>query len=66
MIFSVAQTISYLSKGTTLEKGSVILMGTPSGIGWHSKPRRVLRDGDTFSITYGGGIGTLVNTFQYE
>lgn len=31
MIFSVAKTIAFLSQGTTLERGTVIMMGTPPG-----------------------------------
>jgi 2-keto-4-pentenoate hydratase/2-oxohepta-3-ene-1,7-dioic acid hydratase in catechol pathway len=31
MLFDCAYLISYLSSGTTLEKGSVIMTGTPSG-----------------------------------
>jgi 2-keto-4-pentenoate hydratase/2-oxohepta-3-ene-1,7-dioic acid hydratase in catechol pathway len=32
MIFSVAELISFLSQGTTLQAGSLILTGTPKGI----------------------------------
>lgn len=35
MIFSVAKTIAFLSQGTTLEQGTVIMMGTPPGITKH-------------------------------
>lgn len=31
MIFSVAHTISFLSQGTTLERGTILMMGTPPG-----------------------------------
>jgi len=33
MIFGIAETISFLSSGTTLERGTVILTGTGPGIG---------------------------------
>ncbi|KAF5615589.1 uncharacterized protein FTJAE_13291 [Fusarium tjaetaba] len=39
MIFSVAKQVSCLSRGTTLEAGSIILTGTPAGIGYFKKPR---------------------------
>uniref|UniRef100_T2MB80 Oxaloacetate tautomerase FAHD1, mitochondrial n=1 Tax=Hydra vulgaris TaxID=6087 RepID=T2MB80_HYDVU len=33
MIFGISQIVSYVSKVTTLEKGDLILMGTPHGVG---------------------------------
>jgi 2-keto-4-pentenoate hydratase/2-oxohepta-3-ene-1,7-dioic acid hydratase in catechol pathway len=65
MIFGIKKTISYLSQGTTLEKGTIIQMGTPSGIGWARSPQRIIQDGETMHIWF-DGIGTLVNTFVYE
>jgi 2-keto-4-pentenoate hydratase/2-oxohepta-3-ene-1,7-dioic acid hydratase in catechol pathway len=35
MIFNVAELISFLSQGTTLQAGSLILTGTPQGILYH-------------------------------
>ena len=64
MIFNCARTVSFLSQGTTLEKGSIILMGTPSGIGWFRDPKRIIKHGETMTITF-EGIGSLVNTFKY-
>lgn len=32
MLFDCADIVSYLSQGTTLQKGSVIMTGTPSGM----------------------------------
>ena len=34
MIFDVATTIQWLSRGMTLEAGDVIATGTPSGVGF--------------------------------
>ncbi|PYH30172.1 fumarylacetoacetate hydrolase family protein [Aspergillus neoniger CBS 115656] len=65
MIFSVKKTIAYLSQGTTLEAGTVILTGTPAGIGFFKEPRVVLRDGDDIRVRI-GGVGTLVNKVRYE
>lgn len=65
MIFSCAKAISFLSQGTTIEKGSVILMGTPSGIGWARTPKRTIKDGERMDIWF-EGVGTLVNTFRYD
>ena len=60
MIFSVARLISELSQGTTLLAGSVILTGTPAGVGAGRKPPRFLRDGDVVEVEI-GGVGCLSN-----
>lgn len=65
MIFSVKQQIAYLSQGTTLEAGSIILTGTPAGIGFFKKPAVVLEDGGDIRVEI-EGIGTLVNRVKYE
>ncbi len=46
MIFSVGQIISYLSESTTLLPGTLILTGTPSGVGFTRKPPIYLKPGD--------------------
>lgn len=60
MIFPVATLISELSRGLTLLGGSVILTGTPPGIGATRTPPRFLRDGDVVEVII-EGIGTLRN-----
>ena len=65
MIFTIRQQISYLSQGTTLEAGTIILTGTPAGIGYFRNPRVVLRDGDEINVEI-SGIGTLVNKVRYD
>jgi 2-keto-4-pentenoate hydratase/2-oxohepta-3-ene-1,7-dioic acid hydratase in catechol pathway len=65
MIFPVAELIAFLSGSTTLEPGTVILTGTPSGVGMGSDPPRWLRPGDTVSIAI-EGIGTLTNPVLAE
>jgi 2-keto-4-pentenoate hydratase/2-oxohepta-3-ene-1,7-dioic acid hydratase in catechol pathway len=64
MIFGCRKAISFLSQGTTIEKGTIIQMGTPSGIGWSRNPKRIIKDGERMDIWF-EGIGTLVNTFKY-
>ncbi|KAH8897534.1 hypothetical protein GQ53DRAFT_791945 [Thozetella sp. PMI_491] len=66
MIFSVAEIISYLSVGTTLPKGTVILTGTPSGIGHSFKPPLYMKEGTVLRIRCSHGIGTLCNTVVAE
>ncbi|KAF5392989.1 hypothetical protein D9757_001161 [Collybiopsis confluens] len=65
-IFNVRRTIAHLSQGTTLEPGSVILTGTPKGVGFVRKPPIYLKDGDRVETWVGGGIGTLFNDVKEE
>ena len=46
MIFSVAKIISFLSQDTTLLPGTVILTGTPQGVGVARRPPLFLKPGD--------------------
>jgi 2-keto-4-pentenoate hydratase/2-oxohepta-3-ene-1,7-dioic acid hydratase in catechol pathway len=63
MTFPVGQLLAELSRSTTLTPGTVILTGTPSGVGMSRNPPRYLRHGDTVSITI-EPIGTLTNPVQ--
>jgi len=60
MIFPVARLIAFLSQDTTLLPGTVIMTGTPSGVGWARDPRRTLQPGDEVRVSI-SKIGTLVN-----
>lgn len=63
MIYSVAQLISYISQDVTLLPGTVILTGTPSGVGVARKPPLFLSDGDHISINI-EKIGQLNNSIK--
>ncbi len=65
MLFSVARLISELSQGTTLMPGTVILTGTPSGVGMARDPQRFLRAGDVVEVEI-SGIGTLRNIVELD
>ena len=60
MIFPVTRLIAELSQGTTLVAGTVILTGTPAGVGAGRKPPRFLRDGDLVEVEI-SGMGRLSN-----
>lgn len=60
MIFSVAEIISFISQGITLEPGDLILTGTPPGVGFARKPPIFLRNGDEITVEI-DGIGSLSN-----
>jgi 2-keto-4-pentenoate hydratase/2-oxohepta-3-ene-1,7-dioic acid hydratase in catechol pathway len=66
MIFDVPRLISFLSGSTTLTPGTVILTGTPHGVGMAAKPvARWLRPGDKITIQI-EGIGKLFNPVVLE
>lgn len=60
MIFPIATLIAELSRATTLLEGTVILTGTPAGVGFARTPPRLLRDGDEVEISI-DQVGTLRN-----
>ncbi|HOV76098.1 MAG TPA: fumarylacetoacetate hydrolase family protein [Candidatus Hydrogenedentes bacterium] len=60
MIFDVPALISFLSQDTTLLPGTVIMTGTPEGVGWARAPKLTLRPGDRVSVEI-GRIGCLSN-----
>ncbi len=60
MIFSVAELIEFLSGSTTLPPGSVILTGTPHGVGMARDPKRWLQAGDVVTVEI-ERIGKLTN-----
>jgi 2-keto-4-pentenoate hydratase/2-oxohepta-3-ene-1,7-dioic acid hydratase in catechol pathway len=65
MIFSVAQLIEFLSASNTLPAGTVILTGTPHGVGMAAKPPRWLKPGDNVTVEI-DRIGRLSNPVALE
>ena len=65
MIFDVPAIIEFLSGSSTLLPGTVILTGTPHGVGMAAKPPRWLAAGDVVSIEI-DGIGRLTNPVARE
>ena len=61
MMHSCAKLLSYLSQQFTLLPGTVILTGTPEGVGFARQPPVFLKAGDRIEIEI-AGIGTLANT----
>jgi len=60
MIFSVAELIAFLSRDTTLAPGTLILTGTPPGVGFARKPPVFLASGDRVQVEI-ERIGLLEN-----
>jgi 2-keto-4-pentenoate hydratase/2-oxohepta-3-ene-1,7-dioic acid hydratase in catechol pathway len=65
MIFDVPAIIEFLSGSTTLLPGTIILTGTPQGVGMARKPPRWLAPGDEVTIEI-EGIGRLTNLVEME
>ncbi len=65
LIFPIPELIRFLSGSTTLPAGTVILTGTPSGVGAARTPPRFLQPGDQYSVQI-EGIGALSNPVVEE
>ncbi|MBM4110992.1 MAG: fumarylacetoacetate hydrolase family protein [Phycisphaerae bacterium] len=60
MVFGVARIVSELSQGTTILAGTVILTGTPAGVGAGRTPPVFLKHGDLVEVSI-LGVGNLRN-----
>ena len=65
LIFDVPTLISFLSGSTTLLPGTLILTGTPSGVGEGLDPKRFLVPGDEVTVEI-DGVGILTNPVVEE
>ena len=65
MMFPLAETLVYLTKGITLEPGDIIVTGTPSGVGHARKPPVWMKAGDTVEIDI-QDVGVLRNSIADE
>ena len=65
MIFAINKLVSFLSQSTTLLPCTVILTGTPDGVGFARKPVVWLKDGDKVIVGV-KGIGELINSVKDE
>jgi 2-keto-4-pentenoate hydratase/2-oxohepta-3-ene-1,7-dioic acid hydratase in catechol pathway len=64
LLFDCAYLVHYLSQGTTLRKGSVIMTGTPGGVGAGLKPPKYLVPGTAMEVSI-SKIGTLRNGVKF-
>lgn len=65
MIFDIPELIRFLSEGTTLLPGTIIMTGTPPGVGFARKPPVFLKSGDEVTVEI-EGIGRLTNPIRSE
>ena len=65
MVFDCRALTSFLSNSMTLAPGTVIMTGTPEGVGFARKPPVFLKPGDTVRVEV-EGIGVLENPVVAE
>jgi len=65
MFFTVEEIVSDLSQSMTLVPGTVILTGTPEGVGFARVPPVFLRVGDRITVEI-EGLGVLSNLVVME
>lgn len=63
MIHKIPEIIEELSQGITLLPGTIIITGTPSGVGLAFNPAKLLEPGDIVECTI-EGIGSLKNQIK--
>jgi 2-keto-4-pentenoate hydratase/2-oxohepta-3-ene-1,7-dioic acid hydratase in catechol pathway len=65
MLFDCRTLVHEISQGHTIAPGTMILTGTPSGVGFARKPPVFLAEGDVVEVEI-QGIGTLRNAVKLE
>lgn len=63
LIFTIPVLVSYISQAITLERGDLILTGTPEGVGFFREPKVALHHGDVVEVEI-DGIGVLRNEIR--
>lgn len=63
MIWSVKQILRHLSQGTTVRSRTVVMTGTPSGVGFVMK--EFLKDGDVVEVEIEGPVN-FENVMKFE
>jgi 2-keto-4-pentenoate hydratase/2-oxohepta-3-ene-1,7-dioic acid hydratase in catechol pathway len=65
LIHRIPEMLSFLSKVMTLEPGTVVATGTPSGVGFQREPPTFLQPGDVMTLEI-EGLGVLENPVVAE
>jgi 2-keto-4-pentenoate hydratase/2-oxohepta-3-ene-1,7-dioic acid hydratase in catechol pathway len=65
LLFGVEAIVSFCSQGTTLEAGTVILTGTPSGVAMGMKEPKYLNNGDIVEVRI-SKLGKVTNKMAFE
>ncbi|KAM0546190.1 hypothetical protein ACHAPJ_010974 [Fusarium lateritium] len=65
LLFGVEEIVSFISQGTTLEAGTVVLTGTPCGVAMGMKEPKYLNDGDVVEVSI-TELGSVKNKMVFE
>jgi 2-keto-4-pentenoate hydratase/2-oxohepta-3-ene-1,7-dioic acid hydratase in catechol pathway len=65
LLFGVEYIIEFISQGTTLEKGTVIMTGTPAGVAMGMASPKWLAHGDEVEVRI-ERLGSLKNRMEFE
>ncbi|KAJ5779260.1 hypothetical protein N7457_006980 [Penicillium paradoxum] len=65
LLFNTEAIVSFISQGTTLEAGTLIMTGTPAGVAMGMKEPLWLKNGDVVEVKI-GSLGSVKNTMAFE
>jgi 2-keto-4-pentenoate hydratase/2-oxohepta-3-ene-1,7-dioic acid hydratase in catechol pathway len=65
LLFGVKKIVAFASQGTTLEAGTLIMTGTPSGVAMGMKTPKYLNNGDSVQVSI-SSLGSLENRMVFE
>ncbi|KAL4816725.1 hypothetical protein BDW67DRAFT_175338 [Aspergillus spinulosporus] len=65
MVFSPERVLSWMSQSTTIPAYTVVMTGTPAGVGIFQKPRQLLKNGDVVEVEI-TGLGKLTNKVVFN
>jgi 2-keto-4-pentenoate hydratase/2-oxohepta-3-ene-1,7-dioic acid hydratase in catechol pathway len=65
LLFHIPEIVSFISQGTTLEKGTVIMTGTPAGVAMGMKEPKWLNNCDLVEVEV-EGIGRVANRMTFQ
>lgn len=65
LLFGVKDIVAFVSQGTTLETGTVIMTGTPAGVAMGMKEPKYLKDGDVVEVEI-EELGKLRNKMAFQ
>jgi 2-keto-4-pentenoate hydratase/2-oxohepta-3-ene-1,7-dioic acid hydratase in catechol pathway len=65
LLFGVEDIVSFISQGTTIEAGTIVLTGTPSGVAMGMKEPKYLNDGDVVEVSI-TKLGAVKNKMVFD
>ncbi|KAL2196664.1 hypothetical protein P885DRAFT_37319 [Corynascus similis CBS 632.67] len=65
LLFNTEDIVAFISQGTTLEAGTVIMTGTPAGVAMGMKEPKWLKDGDIVEVKI-EELGSVKNRMSFQ